>query len=46
MIDLITALGAGGDVATMALVLMLWKLDKRVQHLEDFKTFYLKEKNT
>jgi hypothetical protein len=27
-------LSAGGDLATMALVFMLWKLDKRVSHLE------------
>lgn len=36
MIDLLQALSAGGDIATIALVIALWRLDRRILSIENF----------
>lgn len=34
MPEMINAIGAGGDLATMAIAVAIWRLDKRVTRLE------------
>lgn len=34
MTELLQMLSAGGDLATLAIVAFLWRLDRRVVHLE------------
>lgn len=42
MMDLLQALAAGGDIATMALVAVLWRFDRRILRIEDFLKHKLK----
>lgn len=37
--EVLTALAAGGDAATIALVVFLWKQDRRIFRMEQFLSF-------